>query len=213
MNEDKAFDPAIPAEQESAASEKLSITQGSAPDNHTLIDASPSRWTQWKGSISRRVLLELLGAGGSMAAATALLSGCSLGGDNGTTASTGGSNTSTPASTTPAAAANSSTQGSQVLAHTSDIPVNSAKTFALANQTNPGVVIHLSNQQFVAFDTTCTHQQCAVTYDSTSQLLTCPCHGATFDPAKNAAVVQGPASTPLTAIQIKVQSDGTITRA
>ncbi len=41
----------------------------------------------------------------------------------------------------------------------------------------------------------------------------CPCHGAVFDPANNATVLQGPADTPLTPVPVTVQSNGDITLA
>jgi thiosulfate dehydrogenase [quinone] large subunit len=75
---------------------------------------------------------------------------------------------------------------------------------------DPGVVVQLSGGSVVAFDTVCPHAGCTVTFDASQRLLTCPCHGAQFDPARAAAVVTGPAVTPLAVIKIQVISDGSI---
>ena len=56
----------------------------------------------------------------------------------------------------------------------------------------PGVLLKLPDGTFVAFDAVCTHAGCTVEYDRGSGYLICPCHGATFDPAKQAQAHRGP---------------------
>jgi len=89
---------------------------------------------------------------------------------------------------------------------------NSSVSFTIASNGDPGILVRLNDGKFVAYDATCTHAGCPVDYDSGSQMLVCPCHGAAFDPAKAAAVAQGPASTPLTSVPIHIdKATGAIT--
>jgi eukaryotic-like serine/threonine-protein kinase len=105
------------------------------------------------------------------------------------------------------------TNNGMVIAHATDLPVNHASTFTIPNTTKPGLLIHLSGDSFVAFESTCTHQGCTVSYSTASKQIECPCHGAVFDPTRDAAVVVGPAPRPLPPINIHVSVDGTITVA
>ncbi|HEV2581498.1 MAG TPA: Rieske 2Fe-2S domain-containing protein, partial [Ktedonobacteraceae bacterium] len=127
-----------------------------------------------------------------------------------------GDDASTPTITNPGSTTSGSgtaTGGSSnVIAQTSAVAANSAVTFTIPSNGDPGVLIHLNNGRFVCYDATCTHAGCPVSFDSGSSLLICPCHGAEFDPANNANVVQGPAQTPLTSVPINVNSStGAIT--
>ncbi|HEU0003451.1 MAG TPA: protein kinase, partial [Ktedonobacteraceae bacterium] len=155
-----------------------------APALNPLAKAQPanSMRKSAQAPIPRRKVLTFLVAGGGAAAAITVVSIVgihSLQGNNaGITSTTTGSKTpgsthgSTPASSgrpTPA-----SSQG-KVLAHVSDVPLNSDKTFPLTSSSNPGLLIHLPDNRFVAFDSTCTHAGCAVNYNAQNKLLECPC--------------------------------------
>lgn len=92
----------------------------------------------------------------------------------------------------------------------SQLPKNSAGTVNDPATGDPAVVVHLPNGQVVAYDAVCTHAGCTVEYDPQQQMLLCPCHGGTFDPAHGAAVVAGPPPTPLGKIDMTVDSRGNI---
>ena len=113
---------------------------------------------------------------------------------------------------TPTAMAGEATpaSGNGIIAQASTVPQNSAIVFTLPKNRDPGILLHTQDERFVAFDATCTHAGCHVDYDTTLQLLVCPCHGAQFDPRQGAAPVQGPAATPLAAVAIQVDSMGAI---
>jgi thiosulfate dehydrogenase (quinone) large subunit len=93
--------------------------------------------------------------------------------------------------------------GGAVIGNLADLPVGQAVGF-----TAPGVgsaaLVRLANDRVVAYSRTCTHAGCPVGYDPSRELLVCPCHGATFDPAQGGAAVAGPTSTPLRSIPVSV---------
>jgi serine/threonine protein kinase len=198
------FIPASPVQVTSKASKDGNGRESSRPN--MMGDQSK------QARISRRRALSLIGAGGGVAAAIVAVA---VFGSRYLAGNTSPANTASLPASTPAGNATSPSsngQGAHVLARTSDIPLNSAKTFPISGKSNPGVLIHLPDGRFVAFDSTCTHAGCPVDYVSQDKILKCPCHSAIFDPARNAAVVQGPAKTPLAPIAITVNANGTITQ-
>ncbi len=146
-------------------------------------------------------------------------SSTTIGSTGGGQATTGTSSSSTGTTGGGQATASSGSSGAatpagNVIAQSSAVPLNSSITFnnPNPNSSQPGVLVHLSNGKFVAFDSSCTHYaSCAVQYVSQDKLLECPCHGAQFDPTNQASVVQGPAGSPLAPIAITVHPDGSIT--
>ena len=93
------------------------------------------------------------------------------------------------------------------------LATNSAATFNNPADAKGSILIHLPSTKFVAYESACTHEGVTVNYDPATRMLVCPAHGAIFDPAMGAKVVQGPAQTPLKAVAIRVNADGTITTA
>jgi Rieske Fe-S protein len=149
---------------------------------------------------SRRAVLA--GAG---AACVAALSGCTA-----YNANNGGLAGAPPAQNSPAASAGSSGNGAgngnapDVLASTSDVPVGGGKIL-----TDKKIVITQPHAgTFDAFTAVCTHQGCIVTTVS-GGTINCPCHGSKFSIA-NGSVVNGPASSPLAPVSIKVQGTSII---
>jgi serine/threonine protein kinase/nitrite reductase/ring-hydroxylating ferredoxin subunit len=106
-------------------------------------------------------------------------------------------------------ASNASNQQSQNNA--ANLAKNAAMNFTHPTNGKASVLVHLANGNFVAYDRACTHVGVYVTYDPAQQLLVCPAHGATFDPAQDGAVQQGPATQPLPKVPVRINADGTIT--
>lgn len=88
-----------------------------------------------------------------------------------------------------------------------DFPVGS--THAFTSSQGKAIAIRLSETKIVAYTTECTHEGCAVQFDRGRKLLECPCHGATFDPAKDAAPTP-PANRPLTKINVAIKGKNVV---
>jgi Rieske Fe-S protein len=107
---------------------------------------------------------------------------------------------STPQTQAPSYVSNPGT-GGKLLANASSIPAGQSLTL---DDPSFGtfLLIHLSSGQFAAYSAICTHAGCQVQFDPGTQHIACPCHGAVFDPNNSAAVIAGPAPSPLQRIPI-----------
>jgi len=92
--------------------------------------------------------------------------------------------------------------GGRILSNAASIPVNQSLTFNDPTY-GPFILIHLDSDQFVAYSAICTHAGCEVQFNPYAKEITCPCHGAVYDPYNNAQVVSGPAPLPLQKIPIQ----------
>jgi thiosulfate dehydrogenase [quinone] large subunit len=115
---------------------------------------------------------------------------------------------SSPTSSTSTSPTSAATPAGKKIGTLAQLRSSGSFTFQDPASGDPAVAIELAVGNIVAFDTVCTHAGCPVSYDSGQRLLVCPCHGAEFDPAHGAAVVAGPAPTPLAPIKVQVGADG-----
>lgn len=72
----------------------------------------------------------------------------------------------------------------------------------------PNVLLKKSDGSLLALSLLCTHVCCVCSYDPASNRIYCPCHGSVFD--SNGIVLQGPASSPLPQVQLKVDTGGNV---
>ena len=151
---------------------------------------------------SRRALL--IGAGFTCAAA---LAGCTTydannGGLAGPAPTTGSAATSgsaaAPSAASTGAASGSAAPAAAALATTAEVPEGGGKIIDGKNI----VITQPQAGSFKAFTAICTHQGCIVN-SVADGTIDCPCHGSKFS-IKDGSVVNGPATSPLTPVAIKV---------
>jgi Rieske Fe-S protein len=163
--------------------------------------------------ISRETFIRLAAALGVGAASASVAacgggSGGSGGGSGGGSENGAGVGQSTPAASADASGEAATGTGGSAIAQESDVAPGSAVKFK--DRGKDAVLVHLDGGEFVAYSAVCTHAGCTVAYKDGQ--LACPCHGSLFDAANGAAVISGPAQTPLPEIPIDVR-DGQIVRA
>lgn len=161
-----------------------------APDESAAVQDDVERRTLLRGSVIAAAFAAVGVAAGSALALARRPSGA--------TASPAGS-PSSPASTASAGSASPGAAGTGAVVAASGIAVGSAKSFTAPNGA-PAYLLHPATETFVAFNATCSHQGCPVSYVGPG--FRCPCHGATYD--QNGQVTGGPAPAPLTRIPVKV---------
>jgi Rieske Fe-S protein len=92
------------------------------------------------------------------------------------------------------------------IAAVADVPEGSSLNFHYPDESYPAVLIHLPGNQYVAYESRCTHLLCPVLYQHDKERIYCPCHEGVFDPdsGKNLA---GPPPRPLNGIKVEVRDN------
>ena len=68
-----------------------------------------------------------------------------------------------------------------------------------------GIIVANTASGYVALDSICTHQGCAISYSSTANNFPCPCHGSVF--SATGSVVTGPAVTALKSHTVNISGN------
>lgn len=174
---------------------------------------SPPQPSLLAASAGRRAVLKagLLGVLALSAAGLAIAVEAALGRHVGLTG--GPASTPNPEPTAVAIGSPSVSPSSQgkLLARIPDVTVSQPVVFQDPYTSDPGVLLQLKDGRFVAYDAVCTHAGCTVAFEAATGYLVCPCHGAVFDPARDAKAIDGPTFQPLVAFPIVVdRAAGTI---
>jgi thiosulfate dehydrogenase [quinone] large subunit len=109
-----------------------------------------------------------------------------------------------PAPASAGSSGPSASIGGQIVARLADLKPREALAVVDPKTGDPAVLFRLASGKVVGYDAICTHAGCTVEFDSGSELLFCPCHGAVFDPAHSARVLAGPTRQPLFELPVTV---------
>jgi Rieske Fe-S protein len=96
----------------------------------------------------------------------------------------------------------------QPIARVEDLPVGAAHYFNYPGAGDQAVLLHPSEDEFVAFSQKCTHLSCSVYYQPEQDRLFCPCHDGVFEP-RGGEPIAGPPQRRLPRISLEVR-DGTL---
>jgi len=140
---------------------------------------------------------------GASAVAGAVLTGCADASDQvAHAASSVASQAGEAVSSAGSAATSAAASAAGELVKAAEIPVGGGKILTLLKV----VITQPTEGDFKAFSSICPHQGCPVT-GVADGVITCPCHGSTFDIATG-AVKKGPATSGLSPKSVSVTADG-----
>jgi arsenite oxidase small subunit len=89
------------------------------------------------------------------------------------------------------------------------VAVGETHLFRYPTDSDPAVLLRVSNDEFVAFSQKCTHLGCVVFFEAEENRWHCPCHEGNFE-ALTGDVISGPPVRPLGKIEVEVRGDRTV---
>ena len=85
-----------------------------------------------------------------------------------------------------------------------DLHAGGYHLFRYPTQDDPGILLRLGPDKFVAFAQRCTHLSCPVHFQARENQLVCPCHEGFFS-AEDGRVLAGPPRRPLKRYEVKIR--------
>jgi Rieske Fe-S protein len=152
----------------------------------------------------RQVLCGIVVAGLLGSAALAGCTDSTASGDDDTAAKGGSEKESEPADS---GSNTGSPAAGGALAQLSEIPISGGKVVT-APDGRKLVILQPAPGEVTAYDAACTHQGTTVGAPKNG-IMTCPNHGSRFS-VKDGEVVQGPATSPLKSVQVKVSGQSVV---
>ena len=154
------------------------------------------------GEISRRELIKAAMAAGLTVTGVA---GCNSGGDE--TAERGEANGNGETNKPKGTALSKNADGTATVAGGGKLAAGTAIMLTLPDQ-RPALLFKTKSGEVRALSALCTHNQCTVTWESSTETLHCPCHGSVFDAAGKAE--KGPAKAPLEKYAVQVKGEDAV---
>ena len=94
-----------------------------------------------------------------------------------------------------------------------DVAIGEPYLFRYPGDSDPAILVRLSDTDVVAFSQKCSHLGCVVYYEPGDEpdggRWHCPCHEGNFE-ARTGSVISGPPTRPLGRIDLEVRDDGMI---
>jgi arsenite oxidase small subunit len=93
------------------------------------------------------------------------------------------------------------------IAGLNDLAVGESRSFTIPGKKEPGILVRLDENKYVAYGQKCTHLQCPVLWKKDENKLVCPCHNGAFA-VEDGRVLYGPPERPLPELIVEQRADG-----
>lgn len=91
------------------------------------------------------------------------------------------------------------------IANQEDIKIGESFGFNYPDESDPALLIRLSEDEFRAYNIKCTHLMCPVYWEPEEGHLECPCHHGFFN-VEDGSVIAGPPQRPLPSIELRFEN-------